>query len=146
MRAVPCVAMDETPAQKVDGPVGEAAEKAQEQPKNSRSGWIWATVVVLALAGVCGFVSIKANSGSTPAPERALTCGEWSAEGEANKTIQAREMLTTLRQKDGLGAPETATAQRFAVGLTGLCESSADSAGLAQLAAGLYLTQRGTSG
>src|SRR3954469_3318175 len=136
--------MDETPDRQDGRPERGAGET--QQPKRPQAGWVWATVVELALAVICGYASIKASSGGAPAPERASTCSEWSAKGDANKTIQAREMLTALRQQGGLGAPETATAQRFAAGLTRPCEASTGGSGLAQLAAALYLTERGTFG
>lgn len=144
MRAVPCGAMDETPAQQVDG----TAEQAVEEPsktRSSRAQWVWATVAVLAVAGLLAYCSARAND-TDPAPARAATCAEWAAKGSANRVIQAREMLTALRQQDGLGAPETAVAQRFADALTGACGSSPDGARLSELAAGVYVTQRGAFG
>jgi hypothetical protein len=140
MRAVPCGAMDDQQAEQLDDDAARPVE--DEEPRKSRGGTIWAVAVVLALAAVIGYVSIRANSGSKPSPARAATCAEWADKGSANKVIQAREMLTALRQQDGLGAPETPAAQQFANGLTSLCASSGDSARLAELAAGLYVTQR----
>lgn len=141
MRAVPSGAMDEQPADQLE----EHGPEPEQKPA-SRAGWIWATVVVLALAALIGYVSIKANEGAEPTPARASTCGEWAAKGGANKVIQAREMLTAFRRQDGLGAPETAVAQQFADGLTGVCGSSQDGSRLSEIAAGLYITRRDTFG
>lgn len=138
--------MDEQRTEPVGNVAGPAVQDEKVKAPGSRAGRVWAVVAVLAVAAICGYVSIRANSDSAPAPARASTCDEWAGRGTANKTIQAREMLTALRQKDGLGAPETTTAQRFADGLTNVCASSASGARLSEIAATLYLTERGTFG
>lgn len=141
MRAVPCGAMDETPAQQVDG----TAEQAVEEPSNargSRAGWVWATVVVLAAAGLLAYCSIRANSSD---PVRAVSCAEWATKSSADRADQARDMLTALRETDGLGAPEAAMVERFAAGITNVCMADPGWK-LSEVAAGLYVTERGAFG
>jgi hypothetical protein len=127
----------------MDEPVVQEPRSVEEPPpakKKSRNG-LWGALVVV--AALIGYAVWSGVSGPEPAPTTARNCAEWTAKGSTNRVIQARTMLISLRNVDGLQAPSQSQVEQFASGLTNACEASAAQASkLSEVAAALYLTEK----